>query len=272
MHAASRESQLAVSSKFDKLVGDLDSKGLAVFADELGSVAQLLTTEVLLRKHFAERTDDPAPKLALVDALLGKKLSAPALDLIRTAVAERWSVTRDLPEVLAKSAHLAVLIDAEREGQIENVEDELFRFGRSLDAYPKLATLLSDTETPVEGRLGLLDDVLAGKASDYTARLLRQALRLQRRENFDVVVPELAELAAARRGESVAHVTASTPLSDAQRDRLAGVLSQIYGRNMSIQLEIDPTVLGGLEITIGDEVVDGTIASRLASAASKLPR
>ena len=271
MHAASRDSLQAVQSKFDDIVGGLDDSKLLDFADNLAAVADLLVSEVVLRKHIAGNAEDEAPKVALVESLFSGKIGAEALDIVRTAAAQRWSKSRDLTDALERFANLAVVVDAERAGQLDNLEDELFRFGRTLDANPKLATLLGTSSAPAAGRVQLLDDVLAGKASQYTERLLRQAVQLVHGRNIEEIVPQLAELAAARRGESVAHVTAASALSDAQLERLEAVLSRIYDRNMSVQLDIDPDVLGGLRITVGDEVVDGTIASRLAGAASQLP-
>ncbi len=96
-------------------------------------------------------------------------------------------------------------------------------------------------------------------------------MRLLRGERADEAVIDLAELAVARRGEVVAHVTAAAELSDAQRTRLTEVLTRIYGHPVAVQLHVDPDLLGGLSITVGDEVIDGSIASRLAAAESQLP-
>lgn len=271
MHAASRESMQVVQRRFDDLVGSVDTAVLGDFADELASLAGLLLEHSVLRKYLAARTDDSSPKVAMVERLLTGKIAQQTFDIVKTAVQQRWSVSRDLPEAFERLARLAVLVSAEREDKIEDVEDELFRFGRTLDANPRLASLVSQLEEPSEKRIGLLDSVIADKASSWTAALLRQSVRLLHGRNLVDVVPELAELAAARRGESVAHVVAASPLSEEQYDRLSSVLSRIYGRTISVQLDVDPEVLGGLQIRIGDEVVDGTIAAKLEKAASNLP-
>ena len=152
------------------------------------------------------------------------------------------------------------------------MEDQLFRFGRILDAQPKLNSLLSDYTTPADGRVALLDKVLEGDDVNPTAKaLLAQTVRLLRGERADEAVVDLAELAVARRGEVVAHVTAAAELSDAQHTRLSEVLTRIYGHPVAVQLHVDPDLLGGLSITVGDEVIDGSIASRLAAAESQLP-
>ena len=137
-----------------------------------------------------------------------------------------------------------------------------------LDANPRLSLLLSDTSTPVEGRIGLLDNVLDGAGTaPATADLLRQTVELLRGERADEAVLELAELAVARRGEVVAHVTAAGELSDEQTRRLTEILSRIYGHPVAVQFNVDPELMGGLLITVGDEVIDGAISSRLAAAA-----
>jgi ATP synthase F1 delta subunit len=271
MHAASRESMLTLQRRFDDIVGGVDSAELGGFADELASLAGLLLEHPVLRKYLAARTDDSTPKVAMVERLLAGKVGASTLDIAKTAAQQRWSVTRDLPEAFERLARLSVLVSAERENKIEDVEDELFRFGRTLDANSHLASLLSQIEQPVEKRIGLLDSVLGDKPTAWTANLLRQTVRLVHGQNIVDVVPELAELAAARRGESVAHVVAAAPLNEEQYDRLSSVLSRIYGRTISVQLDVDPEVLGGLQIRIGDEVVDGTIVAKLSKAASQLP-
>jgi ATP synthase F1 delta subunit len=143
--------------------------------------------------------------------------------------------------------------------------------GRILDSESRLSALLSDYTTPAEGRIGLLDNLLEGKANATTEALLAQTVELLHGERADEAIHELAELAVARRGEVVAHVSAAGELSDAQRIRLTEVLSRIYGHPVSAQLHVDPDLLGGLTITVGDEVIDGSLSSRLESAETQLP-
>jgi F-type H+-transporting ATPase subunit delta len=170
-------------------------------------------------------------------------------------------------------ARVALLKRAERAGEIDDVEEQLFRFGRLLDAEPRLAALLSDYTAPVDGRSALLDKILDSQSgsNDTAAALLRQTIAQLRGERADEAVIDLAELAVARRGEVVAHVSAPAELSDAQRTRLTEVLTRIYGHPVSVQLDVDPDVLGGLSIAVGDEVIDGSIASRLSAAETQLP-
>ena len=272
LRAASRDALAAVVAEFDSVTGDLNADALGTLAQELASVAKLLLTEPALAKHLAEPTDESAPKVRLVDSLLSGKVGDTTLGILRTAVSQRWSTESNLVDGMEHTARLALLKRAEVAHQVDEVEDQLFRFGRVLDAEPRLAALLGDDTTPTEGRIALLNKVLDGSGvSGTAAALLSQTVELLRGERADEAVIDLAELAVSRRGEVVAHVTAAAELSAAQRDRLTEVLTRIYGHPVSVQLHVDPELLGGLSIAVGDEVIDGSIASRLAAAQTQLP-
>lgn len=273
LRAASRDALAALTSEFDGLADDLDSDGLATLADELTSVAELLIREPGLAKHLAEPVEDTAPKVQLVETLLSGKVGDPTLTLIKNAASQRWSSAPDYVDAVEHAARLALLKRAESAGEVDEVEDQLFRFGRVLDGQPRLTSLLSDSTTPADDRVQLVDEVIEGGAgvNDTAKALLTQTIRLIRGERADEAVVDLAELAVARRGELVAHVSAAAELADAQRTRLGELLTRIYGHPVAIQLNVDPELLGGLSIAVGDEVIDGSIASRLTAAQTRLP-
>ncbi|MGB8407248.1 MAG: F0F1 ATP synthase subunit B/delta [Mycobacterium sp.] len=273
LRAASRESRAALVGKFDTTTAGLDPAALTTLSDELAMVARLLLSEVNLDRHLAEPADDPAPKVKLLDTVLTGKVGAVTLELLRAAVSSRWSEQADLVDAIEYVARLALIKRAEVSGEVEDVEDQLFKFSRVLDAQPRLSILLGDYGTPASGRIALLQGVVsaAGAVNGTVKALLEQTVGLLRGERADEAVLDLAELAVARRGEVVAHVEAAAALSDTQRTRLAAVLTRIYGHPVSVQLHVDPSLLGGLTITVGDEVIDGSISSRLAAASSRLP-
>jgi F-type H+-transporting ATPase subunit delta len=239
----------------------------------LTSVAKLLARESILTRHLADPADDPTAKLGLLETLLEGKVGDTALEVLKAAVSGRWSSDANLVDAVEHVARLALLVRAEREDVAGDVEEQLFRFSRILDAQPRLATLLSDYSAPAESRVRLLRDVLdsGSGVNTTTVQLLSQTVELLRGERADEAVRDLAELAVARRGEVVAHVSAAAGLSDAQRTRLTDVLTRIYGHPVSVQLHINPELLGGLNIAVGDEVIDGTLSSKLAAADTKLP-
>jgi ATP synthase F0 subunit b/ATP synthase F1 delta subunit len=272
LRAASRAARVALTGEFDEVAGNLRSPGLTTLSDELGSVVSLLVEEPTLTRHLTEHNDDADAKVRLVDRLFAGKVDDHTMKLLRTAVSQRWSAEADLVDGIEHLARLALLKRAEVEDKVDEVEEQLFRFGRALDAEPRLTALLSDYSMPVDGRIALLHKVIDGSGVDGTAAaLLAQTIGHLRGERADEAVIDLAELAVARRGELVAHVNSATDLTDAQRKRLVELLTRIYGHPVSVQLHVDPELLGGLSITVGDEVIDGSIASRLAAAQTQLP-
>lgn len=275
LRAASREALAALVTKFDQTSDGLDAAGLTTLADDLAAVARVLIDEPVLNKHLADPTDNLAPKVGLAEKLFDGKIDGPALELLKDAAAQRWSAEANLVDAIEHVARLALLVRAEKSNEGEAVEELLFRVGRVLDSESRLTSALSDYTTPAQGRIGLLRKVVGGsgdgEVNDTAAALLSQTIELLRGERADQAVIDLAELAVARRGEVVAQVTAAAELSDAQRTRLTEVLGRIYNHPVSIQLSIDPELLGGLLIAVGDEVIDGSISARLTAARSGLP-
>jgi F-type H+-transporting ATPase subunit delta len=233
----------------------------------------LLLQEPMLARHLAEATGEAAAKKQLLQRLLAGKVGPTTLDLLDTAVSVRWSKTSDLVSALQHVARLSLLAKAEREGQADEVAEQLFRFSRIVDTEPQLTTLLGDYSKPADERVSLLRGVLdrASGTNQTAAALLGQTVELLRGERADEAVQDLAELAIARRGEVVAEVSAASDLSDSQRRRLSEILTRIYHTPVSVQLTVDPGLLGGLSVAVGDEIIDGTLSSRLDAAATKLP-
>jgi ATP synthase F0 subunit b/ATP synthase F1 delta subunit len=274
MRSASRRALTALVDRFGEIADDLDDKALSALGDELASVAALLDREIVVTRYLTVPAEDAAPRARLIERLVSGKVGDTTLDILKSAVSERWSTNSDLVDAVEHVARQALLMRAERAGQVDEVEEQLFWFSRMLDTQPRLAILLGDYAVPAEGRVGLLRNVLdsAGtRVNPIAVALLSQTVELLRGQPAEEAVLGLAEVAVARRGEVVAHVSAAAELSDAQRTRLTEVLSRIYGHPVTVQMQIDPGLLGGLSISVGDEVVDGTLSSRLAAAETQLP-
>jgi F-type H+-transporting ATPase subunit delta len=273
MRSASRQALDSLTQQFARVADGLDDQGLSAFADDLASIAKLLNRENMVTRYLTEPSDDATPKVRLAERLLAGKVGDPALALMRTAVSARWSAHTDVVDAIEHVARLALLLRAERDGQVDEVEDQLFRFSRILAVQPRLDTLLGDDTTPTQGRVRLLRNVIesGSGANPIAVALLAQTVELLRGQPAHQAVADLAQVAVARRGEVVARVGAAVELSDAQRARLGAVLSRIYSHPVTVQLHIDPALLGGLAISVGDEVIDGSLSSRLAAAKARLP-
>jgi ATP synthase F0 subunit b len=273
LRSGSRDALNALIERFDEVTEGLDESQLSSLADELAEVTKLLTREAILTRHLADPSNDPQSKVRLLETVLGGQVNDSTLEILKSAVSGRWSSDSNLVDAVAHVARLALLLRAERSGDADEVEEQLFWFGRILDGEPQLESLLSDYNQPADGRVQLLKNVLdhSQGVNPTTEALLTQTVELLRGGRADEAVAALAQLAVARHGEVVAHAKAAAELSDAQRNRLTEVLSRIYGHPVSVQLEVDPKLLGGLAVSVRDEVIDGTLSSRLAAARDRLP-
>jgi F-type H+-transporting ATPase subunit delta len=176
----------------------------------------------------------------------------------------------DLAEGVETLAVDATLDAALARGELENVEDELFRFSRIVAGSPELSLILSDPATPRQGKIDLVNQLVSQRVTTATALLLRNVLTGSHVGNAESAIERLSEVASRRRGQDVAHVTTAVALTAAQERRLADVLGRIYGRQIGLQVTVDPGVLGGLIVRVGDEVIDGSVAHRLEAASRRL--
>jgi F-type H+-transporting ATPase subunit delta len=249
------------------LAGDADPGQLG---DELFAVTGLLDSEAGLRRMLADPTREAQAKTGLVRRLLGGRIGAPALDLVSGLVAERWSEPADLADACEQLAALAIVEVAERDGSLDDVEDELFRFGRVVNAEPELRAALSNPFFPADRKRGLLDALLGGKVTGTTMRLVTQAAVQPRGRTLDASLDEFAHLAAERRERLVAEVHVAIALTAEQRRRLGTALAAAYGHDVHLNVVLDPQVIGGISVQIAGEIIDGSTASRLAELRRRL--
>jgi F-type H+-transporting ATPase subunit delta len=243
---------------------------LLSLADELFAVARLLDGQLSLRRALSDPSGKPDDRAALAQRLFAGKVSGTALDLIETVARLRWSHPIDLVDAFMALATEASLDAADARGELDGVEDELFRFGRIVGGDRELGRILSDRKASAEGKRALLDRLLSGRVSPVTEQLLRNVLTGPHVGTAENAVERLSDVASRRRGQSVARVISAVALTPAQEQRLADVLRRIYGRTVGLQITVDPSVLGGLIVQVGDEVIDGSIAHRLEAAERRL--
>lgn len=271
LQSTSRDSLALVQDRLDQQAGSLSADDLQSLGEQLYSVLRLLGDERTLLRYLADATVPEEGRTNLARGLFENKVAPTTMQLVSDSVGTRWSRPSDLLTALETLARRALLGVAESRGELDDVEDELFRFGRVLDREPELNTLLTDPNGPVDKRVGLLDGLLDGKVKPTTRSLLEQAVRSPRGRALDQAATELAELAAARRDRYIARVRTAFALSQEQEQRLVERLTSMYGRQMSLQVELDEDLIGGLVVEVGGELIDGSVAGRLAAARQKLP-
>ena len=268
--AASRESLAGATGELDALVDRSTAADLGTLADQLGSVAVVLDRQAALRRSLADPGVDPDRREALFERLFGERLDLRARELLRPLVRDRWSSPLDLVDAVEVLSRRAALGVAERTGTLDDVEDELFRFGRILEAEPGLRQAMEERTGPAERRTELLDRLVGDRVDPTTRRLLVQAVAAPRGRSLDRAIDELVQLAASRRERYVAYVTAAAPLGAQQEGRLTAALARIYGRAVSLRVDVEPELLGGLVVRVNDEVIDGSVLSRLTGLRQRL--
>jgi F-type H+-transporting ATPase subunit delta len=267
MQGASRASLKAALQRFAETVGVLpEGAGAQEVSDGLFGVADLLDREPSLRRALTDPASSPAARRRLVEGLLGRQLSALPMQQLSDLVADTWSRPEDLRDTVEQVAADAALRAAEGARTLDDVEDELFRFARLLEREPALRSALTDPALPDDRKTAVIDQLLGGRAQDTTRRLVTNVVLHPRGRSLETALDQLSTMAAQRRERYVAQVTAATPLEAAQVDRLQAALGRIYGRQVQVQVDVDPTVLGGVQVRIGDEVLDGTVVRKLATA------
>lgn len=269
LRGASRASRVEVERRLAELTaaGDAD---LQTMSDELFAVVALLNAEIGVRRVLVDTTRPAEVRAELVGSLFSERVAAAVLGVLETAVAQRWTKGHDLCDSLERCAVFVTLDAAERAGAGEDVEDELFRLGRLVDGTPELRRALSETTAPAASRRALVADLLGSRASSTTRRLVEEAVTQAHGRSVQATIEGYARTAADRRRQLVAHVVSAVPLSDEQRSRLAGALTRQYGSAIYLDLQIDATMAGGIRVQVGDEIIDGTIDSRLADARRRL--
>jgi F-type H+-transporting ATPase subunit delta len=269
MQAASRESAIAAQERLDAVVATADPVTLGA---DFRAVARLLDREPGLRRALADPARPSKDRSELLKALLDGKVAAESLDVLQVLVGGRWSAAADLVDAAELLAVQAELSAAEKAGALADVEDELFRFSRVVDGDPRLAGALTDTTAAADRKASLARDLLDGKATEFTVRLAELAVYGLGGRGFDASLQRLIELTAERRDRQVAYVRVASPLTDEQEQRLSTRLSVIYGRDISLKVTVDPTIVGGATVRVGDDLYDGSVARRLETARTALAK
>ena len=242
---------------------------LSAVGDELFSIAAVLDSTPSVRRVLTDPATEPDARSGLAAAVLADKVDIATLGIIDVAAQNRWASGRDLSDAVELAGLAAHVAAADKGGSLDALENELFEAQRLIDEARELRSVLSDRSIPAEHKATLLDSIFGKKASPAALALLKQAAAT-RTGSFDAVLARFADEVAARRKRVLAEVRSAYELGDAELNRLADALSARYGHDVHLNVIVDPTIVGGLRVSIGDDVIDGTVSGRLEDARRQL--
>lgn len=261
--ASQAEVREAVNAAFDN--PELEQAGR-----DLLQVADLVAREKPLRQALSDAGRSSADRTAILTGLIQGKVNDLAVSIAGLIAGLRWSTESDLVDAFERAGVQCLFGAAEKADQLDRVENELFRFGRIAAADADLQMALSSPALPAATKSTIVADLLNDKAAPATVEVLSYITAHLRGRRLDQAVDGMADLAAERRGKLVAVVHVARPLTDEQAARLTAALERVYNQSVTMNIEIDPDLVGGITVQIGDDVIDGSIANRLDTARRRI--
>jgi len=258
----------AVAALTDELESGVAGDGVAAtVADDLFAAAGTLRSEAALRRFATDASIPAEAKSGLVGEVFAGKVHEVTQRLLVSAVARRWVAGRDLADALE---HLGVVAYVKAAGsETERLADELFTFAQAVKDNPELRDALADPARAGADKRRLIENLLGAQALPVTVALAGQSISGSHR-TVGVALTEYQKVVADVQSQGVATVRVARPLGDAELDRLASALTAQYGRPVHLNQLVDASVIGGIRVEIGDDVIDGTVSSRLDDARRRL--
>ena len=262
---SSRQSLVAARAKLDAAVKGATAASATELSSQLFFAADVLSGNTSIRRAFADPSRDAASKGALVKDLFAKTLAAPALEILTEVSTLRWSSAGDLVHVLEQLAIESEASAANINNELDRVEDELFETSQLVVDNFELRKALVGTGTS-EAKAALITDVLSKKASTSTVKLAVALVGSLRGRSIEAAFADYLFALANRRNRLIAVIRVASEISDAQKSRLAAAIEKQVGQPIRVNIEVEPTLLGGVSVKFADELVDGSVSNRLASA------
>ena len=266
---SSRNSLAATRVVLDKTLSGLSGDAASALSNDLFAVVNVLGQNVALRRAITDPSRSAADKSGLLKQLLGTKISEKAFAISESAVANRWSSPADLLIALEQIAIQAEAGAANARGELDRLEEEVFTFGRTLAANQDLRNALNGNPDAVNEKRVLVNEVLKG-ACTSTRALISQIVNGLWGRNIETALSDIAHATAEHRNLVVALVSSAIELSADQKQKLADALTKQIGQKVRVNVETNPKVIGGVSIRFRDELIDGTVISRMAEASQAL--
>lgn len=261
MGSASREALAAAKRQLAAAAGVSLATG-----EQLLAAGRAIESSAQLRSVLADPAVEADRKSGLLKSIFGT-LDAAAAQVLAGAVASRWSNADELVDGVEELGIRAIALAS---GADAGLEGELFAFGRAVASDNELELAVGSKLGDSAAKAALVDALLVGKAKPETVAIVRHLVQSPRGRRIGELLSGAAAVIADAQGALVATVTTAVRPSSAQLAALEKTLGARYGRSLRINLNIDPTIVGGLRVQVGDDVIDGTVASRLADLRIRL--
>jgi F-type H+-transporting ATPase subunit delta len=233
------------------------------FAIDLFVVADAISGSTQLRGILSDTSTESGAKSALIERVFNTKVSANSIEFIKKVSALRFSRSMDLVIVLEQLGVHAAAATASKTNVLDEVQSELFSFQQAVASDRDLQFALSNKSAPKATKLALVHALIGSKANPVTLALINQAVGSARGRRVAIVIDQFAKQVAAYGESLVATVTVSKELEQSQIERLRATLAGTYGQQISLNVEIDPSILGGMVVQIAGEIIDGSVSARL---------
>lgn len=266
-------SRASVITLRKSLAGNVSKQSAAEasqFSTDLFTVLTVLSSSVGLRRALTDNSRDTASKTQLITDLFGKNIGDATKALVTQAAGLRWSNPSEIADAIENLAVESASAAADKSNELEQLENQLFDFAQVLIANPDFRQALNTTADSDEGKVSLVESVVNGKYAASTINLLKKVVLLRRGRNIDATLATYAHYVSNSRNRLVAHIKTAVELSPTQKSSLIAALTKQMGREVHVNIEIDPKVLGGISIRYADDVIDGTVVNRLAEASRAL--
>ena len=235
-------------------------------ARELFAAARALGESPQLSGALADAAASPEARAKVVADIFAPSFAPATVSLLTVAVEQRWSSASDLIDGIEELAIRAAAAADEN----ADVEGELFQVSRMVSANPQLELALGSRLGDAAAKGALVDSLLSGRASAATTLIAASIVQQPRERRVRQLLSLAMRLVADERGRTVATVYAAAAPSAEQLTRLATSLGQRYGSTVSLNVVVDPSVVGGLRVEIGDDVIDATVSARLHDLRQRL--
>ena len=265
----SRQSVMVARAALDAAVKGLSSSAASELSSSLFLAADTFAESTSLRRAISDPSRDKVAKATLINELFAKSTGNLAVSLLSDVSALRWSSAKDLVYAIEQVAIEAEASAANINNELDRVEDELFETSRLIaDSFELRKALVGSGSA--EAKVKLIEDLLGKKAAASTVKLASSLVANLRGRSIESGFADYLYGLANRRNRLIAVVRTAAPLTDAQRSRLATSLEKKIGQPIRINVQLDETILGGISIKFADELVDGSVINRLASAGRAL--